>query len=197
MIGDAAAAARASIDQARGEALPKELSPLAVFALGKHHLVLSRSTSSATGLQADLVSATGTIWSRELSFNSSWELVDYSVGSHAEVNHPVLLVSLKAPGNVKPAASRFYIAITANSGLLVRALNDERAIADNLISAQHPELIIDRGNIADNDNAAQLAAIVYFAQPGAKDDHRTARVIGHLEDLARGAPTFGSLKARL
>lgn len=183
---ESASAARLGIDQARGVALADNLSPLVVYELGKHHLVLSQDSGSTTNLQADLIGETGLTWTRELTFNGDWDLSDFSLGSHAEVNHPVLLINLKAPADVRPAATRFYIAITANDGLLVRALNPGRLIADNLISEQHPKLIIDRGNISDDDSAAQLAALVYFAQPGAKDDRSTARVIGHLEDLAGG-----------
>ena len=184
--GEAATAARLGIEQALGEKLASNLTPISVYALGKYHLVLSRDMSSASFVQADLADATGKVWTRELAFNAEWDLSDISLGSHAEVNHPVLVITLEAPADVTPAASRFYIAITANDGLLVRALNPQRLIADNLISDQHPELIIDRGNISDDDSAAQLAALVYFAQPGAKDDRSTARVVGHLEDLAGG-----------
>ena len=111
--------------------------------------------SSASFVQADLADATGKVWTRELAFNAEWDLSDISLGSHAEVNHPVLVITLEAPADVTPAASRFYIAITANDGL-VRALNPQRLIADNLISDQHPELIIDRGNISDDDSAHSL-----------------------------------------
>lgn len=186
LSGEPLLAARRGIDQARGASLDEALMPLKVWALGEHHLLLMRDTREPLTLRLELINE-GIRWQRELPLNGTWGLESYALGSHPEVNHPVLVIDTKPPRGHDPmAATRLYLAITGNGGLLIRAVNPGRQIVDQRLSEDHPDLRTDPGDITHQDSAAQLAGLVHLAQPAHDNLRSGARVIGHLEALAGG-----------
>ncbi|TVR42886.1 MAG: hypothetical protein EA402_10560 [Planctomycetota bacterium] len=186
--------AQASIGRERGAALAPSLLPLRVWALGEHHLVLLREDNR---LQVELLQG-GIRWQRILELGQGFSLEATALGSHREVNHPVLVIDAKPPrGHSGAAATRLYLAVTGSGGFLVRAVDGQRQMANQLLHRDHPDLSTDAGDLAGSDSAAQLAALVHLAQPAQRQQLGGARITGLLEGLASGTNLWSAEGAAL
>jgi hypothetical protein len=163
--------------------------PLRVIEVPAGNVVLTASRVDGTALTVAYTRPGGGVyWRRNLALGRNYRLAEAKAVSRAGINAPLLDLTLA--GGDDRAATRLIVALAPDAGLLVRVLDRQGRPVHARATTDHPALAVDRGDLASDDAAQRLAALVRLAQPNQGSERNSAATRSVLEGLAAGSDTW-------